>query len=154
MTAIKPPVEEEKVPIKRFLLKDEHPLMVKFRKVCDLMDELGIGIDVGRYSSSIHDTSKDAKVGEVMIEDIDHPDQCVSFFPPTFEYKLVYDNPEYIRYQKKKNEEYQAAQKAAEIAKKNLENEKRLAAEAEEAKRKEKREREALAELKRKYPDV
>ncbi len=134
----------------RLRLKDNHPTAVKIAKLCDLADELGITLSFYGQRVVVEDRERDKELPPLYLEDIED-DHWFEEFPFTTEYKLVYDNPEYIAQQKKEQEERDRVRaEEARIAKERAEakvkteNERR-------AREQEERERRLLAELKEKY---
>jgi len=129
--------------------RDNHPTMVKFDKLCQLADELGISLSFYGSRTIIKDRDNEAST-TVFLEDIE-TDDCVGDFPPTLEFKMVRENPEYRAEQDRQAEAYR--QERADREKK--EREAAFAAEkvrAEKAaKELEAKERRQLAELRKKY---
>jgi hypothetical protein len=131
-------------------LKDNHPTMVKLMKLYDLADELGIRILFG-MRTIVDDDARDPNLPPLFLEDIERPGDRLNEWPPSFEFKVIYENPEYLAELKRAEEERQ----------KKLSEERRLQFEAtkarikaeDEAKRiaEEQRERAELARLKSKY---
>lgn len=143
-------MEDKNVP--RYLrLKAEHPTLVKFQKLADLADELGLVISIDGGQMVIYDRDKPYVVFNV--KDIEQTSWEKSFisFPPSTEFFIKYENPEYIRLEKIKHEQYKAKQKEKEEQAKAA----KLLAEQQEEKDRmkalEEKERKILAELKAKY---
>ena len=106
------------------VLKDSHKTMQKLYKLFALAEELGISIE---FEYCQHTTIKDEDfASELEMVDVDHAGECVSGFPPTFDYKARYRNPAYIK------EREEASRKWHE----------------------EEEERRVLAELLERYPDM
>jgi hypothetical protein len=129
--------------------KDNHPTMVKFDKICQLADELGIHLSFDGRSTTIED--RDNKTPTyVFLEDIE-TDDCVNDFPPSLEFKMVRENPEFRAEQERLAEDHRKERDARE----KKEREAAFAAEkarAEKAaKELEAKERRQLAELRKKY---
>jgi hypothetical protein len=116
---------------RRLILKDNHPTMVKLDKLFGLAEELGLSFSFHHYGTSVHDSERDSNLPELIMLDADHQqDEGVMDFPPTLEFKLVYDNPAYLAEQKRLNYELVRAN----LEKKRLEDEawaKKLAQEKE-----------------------
>ena len=136
---------------RRLRLKDNHPTAEKLSKLCALADDLGISLSFYNHTVIVEDKDRDEKLPPLHLEDIEDNWNSVGCFPPTTEYKLVYDNPEYVAQQQRENqarrrkeEEKKAAEQKAAEAKAKAERER-------QAKEKEARERKMLAELKEKY---
>lgn len=137
---------------KRLVLKDNHPTMIRFNKLCQVADELGLRISFHGQAMVLEDLHRE-NLPPLMIEDIeeDHTHTWCADFPPGTEVKLVYDNPVYLEEKRKEQEErdrkYHEEQRLAQ--------EKRLAAEEAERKRVEReteaQDRKLFAELKAKY---
>jgi len=143
-----------KSPAKRLRLKDNHPTAIKLIKLFDLADELGIRLS---YQSQggirVEDKDRDSSLPPLYLEDIED-DHWFEEFPPSTEYKLVYENPDFLKQQALENLAYSA----------KIEEKKRIEKEAAEAKIKadrekriqeqEAQERQQLAELKMKYESI
>ena len=84
----------------RLRLKDNHPTAVKLAKLCELADDLGIGFSFYGQRVVVEDKFRDENLPPLYLEDIEEG-QWFTRFPFATEYKLVYDNPEYIAQQKK-----------------------------------------------------
>lgn len=134
-------------------LTDKHPTMVKFMKVYDLMDELGLSISFHGHRTTVEDRDRDPNLPHLYLEDIESQDSPMNEFPPATEFCLIYDNPEYLAEQKRLLDERRKSEAQAKLIKDNLEKERKLAEQAEAAARKEREERAVLAKLKNKYPD-
>jgi hypothetical protein len=131
-------------------LKDTHPTAIKIAKLVDLAMELKISISFYGHRVIIDDEDRDPNLPHLMMEDIE-PDNLIQEFPPTTEYKLVYDNPVYLAERRKEHEDYIALQ-----SEKNKEAKAKAAADKKAyedkiALAKETQERETLAKLKAKY---
>ena len=143
-----------KSPAKRLRLKDNHPTAIKLIKLFDLANELGIRLS---YQSQggirVEDKDRDSSLPPLYLEDIED-DHWFEEFPPSTEYKLVYENPDFLKQQALANLAYSA----------KIEEKKRIEKEAAEAKIKadrekriqeqEAQERQQLAELKMKYESI
>jgi hypothetical protein len=140
----------EKKLAERLRLTDNNPTAVKLQKLFALADELGISLAYGQQTVRVFDNDRDSKLPTLFMEDIeDH--HWFEEFPPTTEYKLVYDNPLFIEQRRKEYEERD--RKREEEAR--LEREKRAAREKADvekrAREQEARERKLLSDLKSKY---
>lgn len=72
---------------KKTRLTDKHPTSEKLQKVFALLQELNLTILVGRYGT-VH-----IRDGDDEFEMLDAEKGPAELqFPPTFEYKLIYDN--------------------------------------------------------------
>lgn len=113
----------DKVPARYKRLGENHPTMIKLGKLFDLAEELGISIS---YNSNgpAHIYDKDFVDGctPLSLSDIESPDYPMDSFPCTLEYKVTFQNPEYIQYL----EDVRLAQEA-EAEKKRIEAEKHIA---------------------------
>ncbi len=122
----------------------------KLGKLCSLADELGISLSYG-HRVIVEDRDRDKNLPPLYMEDIEDDHNTTSEFPPCTEYKLVYDNPDYLAQQEREHQERlakcKAKQEAAE-AKKKAEAEAREVAEAKELVDKELAE---LGRLEKKY---
>lgn len=132
-------------------LKDSHPTMIKLMKLYDLANELGIHIQFG-HRSVILDEDRDVNLPPMFLEDLDNGDS-VTEWPPTFDFKVVSENPEYKAAAKQAHNEW----KAKEAEKEQLLIEAKRAKEQaeQEIKRQEieTKELKELARLKKKYED-
>lgn len=141
--------EPKKIP-KRLQLKDTHPTAVKLSKLMDLADKLGISISFYHERVLIEDRDRSKELPPLYVEDIEEG-HWFQGFPFETEYKLVYENPEYIAQQKKEKEEDD--QRRAEAFRLTQEKLKKEAQEFLERRLKETElaERKQLAALKEKY---
>lgn len=134
----------------RLRLKDNHPTAIKIAKLCDLADELGITLSFYGQRVVVEDREREKNLPPLYLEDIEDG-HWFEEFPFSTEYKLVYDNPEYIAQQKKEQEERdRKREEELRIAKERAE-EVRKREEARRAAQIEASERKQLAELKEKY---
>lgn len=133
-------------------LKDNHPTMVKLYKLYELAEELGIHISFGSHRTIVQDNDRDEKLPPLFLEDIDNG-EAIQEWPPTFEFKVIYQNPEHVAKEKAEQEERDRVRKAEE-AKREADRKAKEKAEADARKRaEEQRERAELARLKAKYND-
>jgi hypothetical protein len=135
-------------------LKDNHPTMQKIEKLFAYMDELGLSLEVippGYVGGPCSINDKERPGITFVMSDLDNPNDAFNSFPPTFEYKVLYENPEWKTEREKQREE---SRKAFE-AKRKEEEKQRRKEEAERVKQENKRiedyERKVLADLKAKY---
>lgn len=131
-------------------LKENHPSKIKFEKLCDLADELGISI----YSdSSLYFSDKDKPDITFHIEDIESTswEKSCREFPPTFEVHLTFHNPEYSALQNeiwaKKQEEKRQQEEALRLKR----EQEAIEMEKKRLKQIEAKERKLLQDLKAKY---
>ncbi len=87
--------EQSNKPSKYFRIKENHPLSIKLDKIMGLMEELGITISVHGQTLIIDD--KDNPGTQFTFVDVDDSDRGVYHFPPTLDYKVIYENPEWIK---------------------------------------------------------
>lgn len=119
----------------RFLrLKDNHPTMQKLEKLFALADELGISISFNAHGpATVYDSNRaTVDLPPFSLQDIDNPEYPMEHFPPTLEYRVIYENPEWLATQER-------VKAAEEIEKKRLaaeEETKRIRRQKEEAERK------------------
>jgi hypothetical protein len=143
-------MSEPKKISQRLVLKDTHPTAVKVSKLMDLADELGLSISFLHQRVLIKDKDRDGNLPSLYLEDIEEGHWFDSF-PFETEYKLVYNNPEFLAQERREHEERIRVRDEQE----RLDKEKaaQLIAEktAAAAKALEARERCILAELKEKY---
>lgn len=139
---------------KRFRLKENHSTAIRFAKLCDITNELGLCITFNNNGLVLQDL-KHSDLPPILIEDIedDHARTWISEFPPATEYKLVYDNPIYLEERRKEQEEYsRKLQEEERLEQKKREKQERDE-KARERKEIEREERKLLAKLKAKYND-
>jgi hypothetical protein len=143
-------MNEPKKIARRLVLKETHPTAIKVAKLCDLASELGISLSFYRGRVLIEDSSRDKNLPPLYLEDIEE-EHHFEGFPFETEYKLVYENPEWIAQEEKEHKE----RLVKEEENRRLEAERKQLAEQqaaeERAKALEARERRMLAELKEKY---
>lgn len=137
---------------RRLILKDNHPTMVKFNKLSDLAAELGISVSFCGHRTIVEDNERDNSLPTLYMEDIETNDS-MGEFPPAIEFKLVYDNPAYLKQQKEECDNYRRTQEEAAAKKKKADELAEEERKERAAKEKEKAEKKLLAELKAKYGD-
>lgn len=136
---------------KHLRLKENHQTMVKFNKLIDFAFNLGISVSYEPHCVIISDKDRDPKLPSLLLQDAEGDDYSVSSFPPDMDFKIIYDNPEYLaNYDKIQEEQRRAAEeeRKAYLKKKDAEQKVALAL---LAKQKENAERMLLLELKQKY---
>jgi len=134
-------------------LTENNPTMQKLTKLCELADELGISITFHQGGVCVVDNDRDDSLPDLYLEDIE-PGHHVNNFPPCTEYKLIYDNPEYLVQQSREYYERRAREAAADAEKAAKAKAKAKAKAARRAAELEVSERHVLATLKAKYPDA
>lgn len=146
-------MSEKHIP-ETLVLKDTHPTIVKFHKLMDFADELGLTIEFGNYSVNLYDRDRDASLPPLQISDIEGRDNVIRDFPPALDFYVWYQNPLFLKQEEEKRAEQQR------IYKEQQEAQQRKLAE-EHAQRKEQarieieqRERAQLAHLKQKYEGI
>ena len=133
-------------------LKDNHPTMVKLYKLYELAEDLGISISFGSHRTVVQDRDRDDKLPTLFLEELDGG-ETIQEWPPTFEYKVIYDNPAYLTQQKAEQDERDKVRKAEE-AKREADRKAKEKAETDaRARENERKERAELARLKTKYND-
>jgi len=133
-------------------LKDNHPTMVKLYKLYELAEELGIHISFGSHRTVVQDNDRDTSFPPLFLEELDNG-ETIQEWPPTFEFKVIYQNPEHIA---KEQAEMQERERAREVERTQREEKRKAQELAEKEARKraeEQRERAELARLKAKYND-
>lgn len=133
-------------------LKDNHPTMVKLAKLYDLAEELGINVSFGSMRSFVNDRDRDSKLPPLIIEDVDNG-EAIGEWPPSFEYKVYYENPEYIAQQEAERKERDAKRKQEEDEREVQRKAKEKAEKEARERAIEQKERAELARLKAKYHD-
>jgi hypothetical protein len=83
-------------------LKEDHSTSIKLSKLQDFAEELGIRICFG-FRTVVEDRDR-INLPPLYLEDIEAPDTRIEDFPITFEYKLVYKNPEFSKKEKEELE--------------------------------------------------
>jgi hypothetical protein len=135
---------------KRMQLKPNHSTMKKIEKLCETADKLGIAFYFSNMGVVVTDESRDKTLPDLILEDIEEGEIFCSF-PFELEYKVCYDNPEYLKQERLEWEAKLAretqVQKEKEELRRKKEDERRVQAakEAEEAERK------LYEKLKKKY---
>lgn len=76
--------------MKQYRLKEEHEFSKRFEELCAKANELGIDIQ-WNYSNVIPTWVKDTKNNKEYQLKYTDGGETVSEFPPTFEYKLVFE---------------------------------------------------------------
>jgi hypothetical protein len=146
---------ETKRAARYLVLKDNHPTMVKLNKLYALAEELGIRINFssrGCGPATVDDNERDLNLPSLIIEDLDNG-EYIHEWPPTFEFKVYYDNPKYLEEKRQEEEEWHRTRMEREKAERE-ERKKKAAAEAAEKQRSiELAERAELARLKSKYQE-
>lgn len=138
---------------RRLQLNDNNSTMQKFMKMCDIAEELGINISFHQHAIIVTDKDRENSLPDLYLEDM-VSNHNMNEFPPLTEYRLVYDNPEYLA-QKSLEYNKRRMSESVEIAEKAAKEKVKLTEEA--AKRVanlEASERYVLAQLKAKYPDA
>lgn len=131
--------------------RESHPTVQKYIKLSDLAEELGISLAFESGCCIVYDRDRDHNLPPILLEDIEGNDRRIHTFPYEFEYKMVYDNPEYLEAIRKDGEE-RNRKRQEELARKAAEEASKQAAQAKKkAEELELKERAILAELKRKY---
>lgn len=94
-------------------LKASHPTLIKFQKLAELADELGLVIAIDGGQMAVYDRDQPYVFN---VRDTEQTGWEKSFysFPPSTEYFIKYENPEYIRLEKIKHEKYKTEQKEKE----------------------------------------
>ena len=90
---------------KYLALKPNHPTMVKLSKLANLARELGITIYWNNRTMCVADTSRSEELPPLLIEYRD-PQEFVGEFPPTFDYRVIFDNPEVLKRQELREQEF------------------------------------------------
>ena len=130
-------------------LKDNHPTMIKLMKLYQLADELKIHLTFHGQTLIVEDEDRDPNLPYLRLEDLESGDSPGEW-PPTCEFKVIYENPAYLEEQAKEREE--ARQKRAEQDRLRAEAQAKKQKEEDElrAKQLEESERFLLANLKKK----
>ena len=136
---------------RKLRLRDNHPTMVKLTKLYDLAEELGISLNfMHARAVVVHDNDRDPNLPDLFLEDLED-DHTVENWPPTFEFKVICDNPAYTAEEKKleaermkQMREEKERQEAVRQAKEKTEQERK-------ARELELKERAELVRLKSKY---
>lgn len=131
-------------------LKDNHPTMVKLNKLYELAEELGISISFSSMRTIVQDRDRDSNLPPLYLEDLENG-ESIQEWPPVFEYKVIYDNPEHLAKEKADNEERDRKRKEEEAKRETERKAKEKAEKEARARAEEQRERTELARLKAKY---
>jgi hypothetical protein len=86
-------------------LDENHPTMIKLNQLMDLADDLGLKLYLHGQSLVVQDNK--SNLPPLLIEDIE-PNHYINVFPPNMEFRLIYDNPEYLAQRKRESEREQA----------------------------------------------
>jgi hypothetical protein len=115
--------DQPEKPSKYFRIKENHPLSIKLDKVMGLMEELGIAISI--YGQTLIVEDRDYPSTRFTFVGVDDTSRDVNDFPPTLDYKVIYENPEWIKAwqaeleeNRKKLEKLRLEKEAAEAAEK------------------------------------
>ncbi len=100
-------------PTQYLVLKENHPTMVKFNKLYDLAEELGIKISFSIGICIIQDRGIPHLFEVRDVEDY----HGITSFPHGMETKIVYENPEYVAYRAQEQKEYEEKVAAEKLAK-------------------------------------
>jgi hypothetical protein len=139
-----------KRPARRLVLKENHPTMIKLEKLWRLADELGLHIGFHGHRTSLEDNDRDPKLPMLFIEDIESDDGPQDF-PPATEFRVVYDNPDYLSLVEKENADRRTREEEEKRQKEELKRQREEAEARRMADELEKKERVQLARLKAKY---
>lgn len=135
-------------------LNDNHPTAVKLSKLFDLADKLGISLSFYNHTTIVEDRDRDRSLPPLHIKDIEDYDNGFGCFPPTTEYKIIYDNPEYLAEQQRQNEERKRKEEERLTAERLAAAAKEKSQKERQAKEKEAHDRKLLQELKEKYENA
>lgn len=114
-------------PVRYLRLKDNHPTLQKLDKIFALAEELGIRIDFSSHGpAQVYDNERDKSLPVLSLQDIESSDYPMDNFPPTLEFKVIYQNPAYleacrIEEEERKEKARLAAEARSEAAKKAAE---------------------------------
>lgn len=134
----------------KLICTDKHPTSIKFEKLCTFAEELGISFYWDGHHVIIKDRDRDPDLPKIHLHDIEEH-HWINSFPPKTEYKLIHDNPEYLKQQEIERQIYEAKLAEKEKLRKEAEAKLKLEQEAKELAIKESKEKQLLAELKAKY---
>lgn len=72
----------------KYRLKENHPLQVKFDRLCEVMDEMGVRL----LLDGAHLMFEDNQTGQsAMVQDLENQDDQIGEFPPALEIRLIQD---------------------------------------------------------------
>lgn len=118
-------------PARYLRLKDSHPTMQKLDQLFALAEELGINIGFSGYGvATIEDRDRDKDLPPLRMQDIENSDYPMDSFPPTLDFKVIYENPEHIEMERLAHEAYKEqerlkAEAKSEAAKRSAETRKK-----------------------------
>lgn len=144
-------------PARYIRLLEAHPTMIKLSKLIALAEELGLSFTFFNGRAIIEDNQRDKNLPDMFIEDIennmdgagcDHP---MENFPPTTEFKVVYDSPKFLAYQKAENETRALKWKQEEAVKKTAQESAKQIKEKKQLEEKETQDRKLFEQLKSKF---
>lgn len=133
-------------------LRDNHPTMEKLYKLYELADDLGIHISFGNHRTVVQDNDRDSNLPPLFLEDLESG-ESVQEWPPSVEYKVIYDNPAHLAQQKAEQEAREKARDAERLQREEKQKAQELAEKEARKRAEEKRDRAELARLKAKYND-
>ena len=123
--------------------------MIKINKLYELADELGIRILFEGYQVLIVDG--ESNINSFRIEDVDNPRENLSSFPPNLEFRVVCDNPEYVKLKEQEYEAWIKRRNEERLAEEEKKKQEALEGERIRREKLEQRERAQYEELKKKY---
>jgi hypothetical protein len=85
-------------------LKEKHPTAIKFERLCQYAEDLGISIDWHGLKVFLYDKDRDSSLPPIYLQDIEE-NHWITSFPPTTEYYLLSENPEYLALRAKEEQE-------------------------------------------------
>jgi hypothetical protein len=74
---------------KRKPLLENHPTRIKFQKLEEFANELGIGLSFNEGASTLQVHDEDYPGTVIMVEDLEGPDHGIYDFPGVFETALI-----------------------------------------------------------------
>jgi len=126
--------------------------MVKLYKLYEFAEGLGIHISFAPHRTIIQDSDRDSNLPPLFLEDIDNG-EAIQEWPPVFEFKVIYDNPEHLAKQKAEQDEREKARESERVQREEKRKAQELAEREARKRAEEQRERAELARLKAKYND-
>jgi hypothetical protein len=142
--------EDKKIPSHFLRLKENHPTMIKLMKLYAVADELGINISFHGVNAVLSD--KDNEDVYFYVQDVDDG-EAIQDFPPATEFKIIFENPEFLKFQEEEAKQDRFRREQKEKEKREKEAARRELEEKRIAKEKEMKDRALLRVLRERYPD-
>ena len=77
----------------KYRLSEKHPVVKQIEKLFDMMDDLGVSIELDQDPTKGFSIHVDGNFWTFHVEDLE-PGHRVDTLPPEMEYKITYEKPE------------------------------------------------------------